>query len=92
MIARVEAHFKAKCEKGRGAEGSSCTWAFEGLGIRCQCFPLKSSRGTYDRLISLGLGFLIPNSEDDGQLLGLIWKELNRTQYNKILAWSKQSI
>lgn len=42
MIARVETHFNAKWGRQCGAEESPCTLASEGLGIKCQGFPLKS--------------------------------------------------
>ena len=42
MIARVETHFNAKWGRQCGAEESLCTLASEGLGIKCQGFPLKS--------------------------------------------------
>lgn len=47
MIARVETHFKAKWERHSGVEESLWTLASEGLGIKCQVFPLKSC-GSYD--------------------------------------------
>lgn len=42
MIARAETHFKAKWERQCGVKESLCTLASEGLGIKCQVFPLKS--------------------------------------------------
>lgn len=72
MIARVETHFKAKWEKGSVEKESLWTLASEGLGIRCQFFPLKS-HSSYVRLTSLGLNFLIPNNESDIYLAMLLW-------------------
>lgn len=60
-----------------GIEESLWTLASEGLGIRCQVFLLKA-HGTYDRLTSLGLNFLIPNNGGDIYFTSLLWGGLNR--------------